>query len=48
MTFNVQQPKLTASADKHNVNIISIQQHRCYHCELELKYYDTVNGWTSV
>ena len=41
-----QLPKLTASADKQNIDFIYILKHRYYHCKLELKYHDSSNGWT--
>ena len=52
VTFNVrtlnrigQLPELTASAVKHKVDIICIQEHRNMHTE-DIKYHDTGNGWT--
>ena len=51
-TFNVrtlnrlgQLPELTASAVEHKIDIICIQQHRYTHTE-DIKYHETVNGWT--
>ena len=49
-TFNVRMsntirlPKLTASADKNNTDIICMQDNRHDHSKLELKYYDTIDG----
>ena len=37
-----------ASAAEHNIDIISVQEHRYYHCEQDLKYPETGNGWTFV
>ena len=37
---------VTASAVEINLDIISVQEHSYHHCELELKYHDTGNGWT--
>ena len=52
VTFNVrtlnkigQLPELTASAIGHNIDIISIQEHRYTHSE-DIKYHDFGNGWT--
>ena len=54
-TFNIrtlnrvnQLPKLTAFAAESNIDIVYIQEHRYYHSELEIKYYDTGNGWMFV
>ena len=51
-TFNVrtlnrigQLPELTASAVKHRIDIICIQEHRYTHTE-DIKYHNTGNGWT--
>ena len=51
-TFNVrtfnrigQPPELCASAVEHKTDIICIQEHRYTHTE-DIKYHDTVNGWT--
>ena len=53
-TFNVrilnrigQLPKLTASAEEHKIDIISIQEHRYTRTE-DIKYHETGNGWTLV
>ena len=50
-TFNVrtlnrigQLPELTASAVKHKIDIICIQEHRYTHTE-NIKYHETGNGW---
>ena len=51
-TFNVktlkkreQQPKLTASAIDHNIDIIYFQEHRYTHSE-DIKYHNSGKGWT--
>ena len=51
-TFNVrtlnrrgQLPELTASAVKHKIDLICIQEHRYTHTK-DIKYHDTGNGWT--
>ena len=51
-TFNVralnrigQLPELTASAVKHKIDIICIQEHRYTHTD-DIKYHETGNGWT--
>ena len=43
-----QLPDLRASAAKHDMDIICIQEHRYYHSELEVKYHYTGSGWTFV
>ena len=40
-----QLPELTASAVKHEIDIICIQEHRYTHTE-DIKYHETGNGWT--
>ena len=40
-----QLPELTASAVDHNVDIVCVQEHRYYHCEIDIKYHDTGDGW---
>ena len=54
MTFNVrtlnrigQLPELTASAVKHKIDIICIQEHRYTYTE-DIKYHETGNGWMLV
>ncbi len=37
---------VTASAVEIDLDIISVQENSYHHCELELKYHDTGNGWT--
>ena len=55
MTFNNrtlnrigQQPKLTASAIHHNIDIVCIQEYRYHYREVEIKYDNTGNGWMFV
>ena len=40
-----QQPEFTSSAVEHNIDMICVQEHRCYNGELDLKYHDTGNEW---
>ena len=51
-TFNIrtlnrigQLSELTASAVEHKIDIICVQEHRYKHTE-DIKYHETVNGWT--
>ena len=54
-TFNVgtlnkigQISELTVSAIYHNIDTVCVKEHRCHHCEEDMKYYDTGNVWTFV
>ena len=54
-TFNVrtlqskkQTFELIASAQKHNIDIICVQEHRYYHPDLKLKYHKLEKGWKFV
>ena len=40
-----QLPELTASAAKHNIDIIRVQERRYYHSKLGIKYHNAGNGW---
>ena len=42
-----QLPELIASAIKHKIDIICIQEHRYTHAE-EIKYHETGNGWSVI
>ena len=39
-----QLPNPTASAAKHNIDIVCVQKHRYHHSEVEIKYHNTGNG----
>ena len=43
-----QLPELTASVAEYNVDIVCIQEHRYYHCEVKIKYHNSSNGWTFI
>ena len=47
-TKKKQLPELTASAVEQNIDVISVEEHRYYESELELKYHDTGNVWKLV
>ena len=38
-------PERTTSAAEHNIDIVCIQEHKYYHCKVEIKYHYTGNGW---
>ena len=55
MTFNVrklnktdQLLELTASVLEHNIDIACVQERRYHHCEVEVKYSGTGNGWSFI
>ncbi len=39
-----QQLEPTVSVLEHNIDIVCVQEHRCYHSEVEIKYHDADNG----
>ena len=54
MTLNIrtlnkigQLPELRASAIDHTIDIICVQEQRCFHIE-DIKYHDIGNRWTFV
>ena len=54
-TFNVRtmQPisqisELIATAEKNQIDVISVQEHRFYHDDLVLKYHEFEKGWTFI
>ena len=43
-----QLPDLTAAVIDHDIDIINRPEHRYHHCEVDIKYHDTGNGWMFV
>ena len=37
--------KLTASAEKHGIDIVCIQEHRIFHDDIDIKHHDMKNKW---
>ena len=54
-TFNVrtlnslkQMSELAASAERMNIDIICVQEHRFYHDDVQLQYHKLSKGWTFI
>ena len=43
-----QRAEVSVSVVEHEIDIVCIQEHRCHHNEIEIKYHNTGNGWIFV
>ena len=46
VTFKIWTLNTVNQLHRHNIDVIYIQEHRYYLCQLEIKYHDTSTGWT--